>query len=118
MSSFLKELDAKYGVLDNNYYALDNDNFFNYLKEKEEWLQNHCERKFKPEYYEAYNELKPTTRLRLKALNGEISNIISEVTDEYGPHLEKLSNNQWLQLDNLYSVKKEIQLMNTIKMVT
>jgi hypothetical protein len=66
MKKFLSDLDSKYGVVDNNYAALELEDYYNYLKEKEQWLEQHCERKFKPEYYRAYNELHPNTRLRLK----------------------------------------------------
>lgn len=108
MKKFLSELDSKYGVIDNNYAALELENYYNYLKEKEQWLEQHCERKFKPEYYRAYNDLHPNTRLRLKQLNSEINTLIEDVTDEYGPHLELLTNKQWLQLDSLYSVKRNL----------
>lgn len=108
MKKFLSDLDSKYGVVDNNYAALELEDYYNYLKEKEEWLEQHCERKFKPEYYRAYNELHPNTRLRLKQINTEINTLIEDVTDETGPHLERLTNKQWLQLDSLYSVKRNL----------
>lgn len=108
MKKFLSELDLRYGVIDNNYTALQLEDYYSYLREKEQWLEQHCERKFKPEYYRAYNELHPNTRLRLKQLNSEINTLIEDVTDESGPHLERLTNKQWLQLDGLYSVKRNL----------
>lgn len=108
MSKFLTDLDVKYGVVDNNYYALNDEEFSKYVKEKEQWLEEHCERKFKKEYYQAYNELKPITRLKLKSINSEISNIIKQTTDETGPHLENLKDSDWKQLDDLYSLKRNL----------
>lgn len=108
MHTFLSELDTKYGVVDGNISALDDDNLRAYQLEKEEWLAAHCERKFKPAYYKAYLELKPKTKERLESLNGEISSIIATVTDDKGIHLEKLSNAQWKSLDALYNLRRNL----------
>lgn len=108
MHTFLSELDTKYGVVDGNISALDDDKLKEYQLEKEEWLATHCERKFKPAYYKAYLELKPKTREKLESLNGEISSIIATVTDDKGIHLEKLSNEQWKSLDALYNLRRNL----------
>ena len=108
LHKFLSELDAKYGVDDKNISALDDDTLREYQKEKEEWLASHCERKFKPEYYKAYLELKPKTKERLESLNGEIGNIIVGVTDEQGIHLERLTSAQWKSLDALYNLRRNL----------
>lgn len=107
-NTFINELDQKYGVVDGNYYVLNEDDYFKYIGEKENWLESHCERKFKKEYYKLYNQLKPTTRLRMKSLNGEIQSIIELVTKDDGVHLEELSDKDWTRLDNLYQVKKNL----------
>ena len=107
-SEFLAQLDSKYGVVDHNYYLLDSENFANYCKEKEEWLEEHCERKFKNEYYREYNKLSQLARSKAKIFTEQISAIIQSVTDEDGPHLEKLSDTEWHRLDNLYSLKKNL----------
>jgi hypothetical protein len=49
-------------VIDKNYFLLDNDAFAEYCREKEEWLEEHCERKFKNSYYQEYNKLSQLAR--------------------------------------------------------
>lgn len=108
MSDFLKELDAKYGVVDRNYYALDEENFFKYVEEKEKWLKDHVERKFKDSYYSAYNKLSPRTRKAINDINTEISIITADVTDDNGVHLERLSKVNWIRLDEFYNQKRNL----------
>ena len=91
MSDFLKELDAKYGVVDRNYYALDEETFFKYVEEKEKWLKDHVERKFKDSYYSAYKKLSPRTRKAINDINTEISLLLLMLHDDDGVHLERLS---------------------------
>lgn len=113
MRKFSQQLDKEYGVVDGNYYGLNEEEFYQYLTKKEEWLEQHCERRFKPEYYKLYNKLKPVTRLKLKSLNGEIQSLIESVTDKSGVHLEKLSDKNWNQLDKLYQIKKNLSNLYT-----
>lgn len=108
LRNFSTQLDQKYGVVDGNYYVLNDNEFYNYLQEKEEWLQSHCERRFKSEYYNLYSKLKSKTRLKLKSLNGEIQSLIESVTDKQGVHLEKMSDKNWNQLDKLYQIKRNL----------
>ena len=105
---FLSDLDSRYGVVDQNYYLLEGDNFINYCKEKEEWLEKHCERKFKNTYYQEYNKLSQLAREKSKIYSEQISAIIESVTDQDGPHLEQLSDSEWARLDKLYSMKKNL----------
>ena len=107
-NEFLSSLDSKYGVIDRNYYLLEDEKFVNYCKEKEEWLEKHCERKFKNSYYQEYNKLSQLARQKSKILSEQIQAIIQSVTDADGPHLERLSDSEWRRLDNLYSLKKNL----------
>ena len=107
-SMFLRDLDQKYGVVDQNYYLLEGEDFINYCNEKEKWLSEHCERRFKPEYYKAYNKLSQLAREKSKMYTEQITAIIENVTDEDGPHLERLTDQEWTKLDQLYSLKSNL----------
>lgn len=107
-SSFLRQLDEKYGVVDQNYFLLDDDDFIKYCTEKEEWLEKHCERKFKNEYYREYNKLSQLARSKAKLYSEQITAIIESVTDENGPHLEQLSDSEWTRLNKLYMLKRNL----------
>ena len=105
---FLAKLDQKYGVVEENYFLLEGDDFVNYCREKEMWLEEHCERKFKNEYYREYNKLSQLARSKAKMYTEQISAIIDSVRDETGLHLERLSDSQWFKLDQLYTLKKNL----------
>lgn len=107
-SDFLRKLDEKYGVIDQNYYLLDDDDFVKYCTEKEVWLEEHCERKFKNEYYIQYNKLSQLARSKSKLYSEQITAIIESVTDENGPHLEQLSDSEWTRLNKLYLLKRNL----------
>lgn len=107
-NEFLSGLDAKYGVVDKNYFLLDDDAFSDYCREKEKWLEEHCERKFKNSYYQEYNKLSQLARQKSKILSEQIQAIIQSITDENGPHLEQLSDSEWRRLDNLYTLKRNL----------
>lgn len=108
LNNFLTQLDAKYNVVDKNYYLLDDTSFLNYTREKEEWLEQHCERKFTNKYYKEYNKLSAIAREKAKSLNKQITAIIESVTDSEGVHLERLDDRDWNKLDNLYSLKRNL----------
>lgn len=107
-NEFLSGIDAKYGVVDKNYFLLDDDAFSDYCREKEKWLEEHCERKFKNSYYQEYNKLSQLARQKSKILSEQIQAIIQSITDENGPHLEQLSDSEWRRLDNLYTLKRNL----------
>ena len=106
---FLDALKAEYGIEeDEGHYLLNDDDFHEYMQKYDEWLSEHCERKFKPEYYKEFNKLSPRTRMELDNINRQISLLVAETTDETGPHLELLSNQRWKQLDGFYTIKKNL----------
>lgn len=107
-NDFMSELNAKYGVIDGNVYTLNEDEFKEYSREREEWLSKHCERRFKPEYYKQYSNLKSVTQLKLKSLNGEIQSIIQSITRSDGVHLEELDDKSWRNLNRLYLLKRNM----------
>lgn len=108
LNDFLTQLDTKYGVIDKNYYLLDDTAFLNYTREKEEWLEQHCERKFTNKYYQEYNKLSAIAREKSKTFSKQITSLIESLTDSDGVHLEKLSDEDWNKLDNLYSLKRNL----------
>jgi hypothetical protein len=59
---FITNLDSKYGVTDGDVAALPDDEYIEYHREKENWLCEHCHRKFNENYYKAYAELSYATK--------------------------------------------------------
>ena len=57
-------------------------------KLKNDWLTEHCERRYLPEYYEAQWNLSDIARNALNNINSEIYNILHSVTDEEGKYID------------------------------
>lgn len=108
MSKFLSELDVKYGVEDQNYKLLDDDKYLEYSREKEQWLSEHCERKFLSDYYKAYAELPLAAKELLKHFNKEITLITDTQVAADGVHLELLDDEQYAKLQALYKAKANL----------
>ena len=105
---FINDLNKQYGVLDGEQYSLPDDKFIEYNREKEDWLCNHCERKFKSFYYRAYAELSSTTRQVLNNVNDEIKRITDSVASPTGAKLENLSDSDYKRLNGLYTYKRNL----------
>lgn len=76
--------------------------------EKNEWLARHAERRFKPEYYQAYAELSDDTLQQLNTVRNAISQLKKLAYDESDGyyHYEKLTPQEWLRLQGLYIEKR------------
>ena len=106
--AFITRLNQSYGVTEGEVYSLPDDEFIKYHREKENWLCNHCERKFKESYYLAYAELSPTTRRTLSDINDEIKRITDKVASSTGAKLENLSDYDYKRLNDLYKYKRNL----------
>lgn len=105
---FLNKLNSKYCVEDGEIYSLPDQEFVEYNREKEDWLCEHCERKFKASYYRAYAELSPITRQTLSGINDEIKRITDPVQSPTGAKLENLSDSDYKRLNALYRYKRNL----------
>lgn len=105
---FMTSLDSKHGVTDGNVAALPDDEYIEYHREKENWLCEHCHRKFNENYYKAYAELSYATKQTLSEINQEIKRITDKVISPTGAQLEKLSDADYARLNNLYKYKRNL----------
>lgn len=108
LQTFLDKLDAKYGIKDRQYQLLEGDDYINYCVEKEKYIGDHFERRFKKEYYEAYAKLSLYAKEVLRGFNQEIDLITSPVTRNDGIHLEDLSDENYKKLLSLYREKRNL----------
>ena len=79
-------------------------------EKKDEWLNKHCERMYKPEYYEHYSKLPQRVKDQLGAIKTQIQAITSNYKDLYDengvPHYEQLSDEDWIKLNTLWERRK------------
>lgn len=79
-------------------------------EKKDEWLNKHCERMYKPEYYEYYSKLPQRVKDQLGAIKTQIQAITSNYKDLYDengvPHYEQLSDEDWIKLNTLWERRK------------
>lgn len=106
---FIKKINKKFGT--KLQYAEDDINKETvtsaWNKIKNHWLGKHCERRYKPEYYEAYANLSPYTRQRSEEIQGQIRVLVQQCKGSDGYyHYEKLSDKDFRRLQDLYIQKR------------
>jgi hypothetical protein len=73
-------------------------------------LNAHCERKYKPEYYEHYSKLPQRIKDQLGAIRTQIESITSNYKNLYDadgvPHYEQLSDEDWDKLNKLWERRR------------
>lgn len=106
---FIEELNEKYELPKGNRKSPDDPNKRKQWNiDKNKWLSWHAERRFKPEYYEAYAELSDDTLQQLNSIRGAISQLKEKAydkTDGYY-HYDRLSPQEWRKLQGLYIEKR------------
>lgn len=108
---FMKELNNKYHI-EPGSFPTDSDALIAYRKEKNEWLSQHAERRFTPEYYDIYSNMSIDTEMARNELNTRIYKLLNKVTDADGKvNREDLSYADWYELLNLYREKKALSSM-------
>lgn len=79
-------------------------------QERNEWLNTHAERKYKPEYYEYYSKLPQRVKDNLARIRTEIQAITSNYKDLYDengvPHYEQLSEDDWVKINILWERRR------------
>lgn len=106
---FQESLNKKYGLPEGNRTAPDNPDIRrNYNIDKNNWLAEHCERRFLPKYYEAYANLSDDTLAQLNSIRTAISAIKELAYDKNDKiyHYDKLSEDEWDRLQGLYIQKR------------
>lgn len=106
---FINQLNDKYKIpKGQNTTSLTVEKRKQYNIEKNKWLSQHCERRFVPEYYEAYAELSEDTMQAITSIRSAISQIKKLAYDENDKfyHYEKLTDEEWQRLQGLIIQKR------------
>lgn len=114
---FLEGLNESLGLDKDNRKSPDDVELrIKWNRAKNKWLGEHAERRFVPKYYEAYAELSDTTLQRLQAIRDGISQIKRRAYDEKDGfyHYERLTKDEWKQLQSLYVSKRVLASDYTI----
>lgn len=106
-------ISNKYGILleRNNRKPPENEDARKeWLHLQNEWLDKHCERQYTKEYYELFNNLSNLTRNARSNIQQQIDSLRSECLGDDGfYHYDKLSEQQYKILQNLYIQKRLLQ---------
>lgn len=107
---FMANLNKKYGLDPENRRTPDDNSIrADWNKERNEWLAEHCERKYTPEYYEAWSEVPEIAKTALDSINNRIRNLLVEADaiDEHGyRRFDKLTDEQWKEYNRLVIERK------------
>lgn len=107
-----REISKKYNIVlkDNNRLAPNESEArkeWNHLRNK--WLETHCKRRYKDQYYRAQEKLSTEALLRMQAINNQIYQIkmLPGIIQENGkPDYFYLTDEQWEELQNLITKKR------------
>lgn len=106
---FLEDLNQRYGVDNNTYNMLSQEDYDKYIAEKEAWLNKHCNRRYVDAFYTAFNKLPKLAQQRSNIITAEINDIIQQATDENGNfNIMKLTTAQYKKLDQLFVQRKNL----------
>lgn len=107
---FMTRLNKDYGLDPDNRRTPDDPSIrAKWNKERNDWLKDHCDRRFTPKYYEAWSEVPEIAKTALDSINNRIRNLLVEADaiDEKGyRHFEKLNEDQWKEYNRLVIERK------------
>ena len=108
---FMNKLNLKYGIDPDNRISPDDPKIKDkWEKERNEWLTEHCERKFKQKYYDAYSKLSADTLEKRREINSQISAIKESVRGNDGYiHYDLLSDEQYSKLQQLKILQRNLK---------
>lgn len=113
-NEFLSKLNEKYGLPANNRVSPESEEIVTRGEEKvtvrqawnldrNDWLNDHCHRKFKKSYYDAFAKLSNATQERRRLIQSKIAAIRQNALGDDGYyHYEKLTQKEWDTLRGLY----------------
>lgn len=109
-NNFLKQLRTDLGLHPGDLTSPENRSVrIEYNRRKNEWLSNHCERKYTKEYYEAFYQLSDEAANARELVTTKIRDISSKYRDIDGiVHYEKFTDEEWNQLQELFLEKKQL----------
>lgn len=80
-----------------------------YNRQRNQWLSEHCERRFTAEYYEAFNHLSNETQQQRESIQVNIRNLQAKARDAYGIFRpERLTPEERSQLKRFQLQKKQL----------
>lgn len=109
-NNYLKQLRTDLGLHPGDLTSPENRSVrIEYNRRKNEWLSNHCERKYTKEYYEAFYQLSDEAANARELVTTKIRDISSKYRDIDGiVHYEKFTDEEWNQLQELFLEKKQL----------
>lgn len=109
--NFMTKLNIKYGIDPDNRKSPDKAEIkHKWEKERNAWLNEHCERKFKQKYYDAYSKLSADTLEKRREINGQISVIKEKVRGKDGYiHYDLLTDEEYGKLQQLKILQRNLK---------
>lgn len=108
--NYLKQLRMELGINPNDITLPENKEIrIEYNRRKNEWLSNHCERKYTKEYYELFYQLSDEAANARELIVIKIRDLSDKYRDIDGiVHYEKFSDEEWSTLQQLFLEKKQL----------
>ena len=107
---FIGHLQSKYGLSDEEleYGPEDEAIRKKFYEEKNKWLEQHAIRRYKSQYYEAFQSLSPQTQAARRAIQAQINDFKRICTDKATgrPDYSKLTKKQWEEFQVLLQQKR------------
>lgn len=117
-NNFLHHLNESMGLSLDNRVAPNDERMEEWNTRRNEWLSQHAERRFKPEYYAAYSKLSQQTQAARELIQSQIRVIKEKAKEEIKNaegkivntiyHFDQLDDADWKRLNNLYMQKKQL----------
>lgn len=109
LNAFQTRLAEKYNLENIYMRPADKDQAREYNKEMNKWLSEHAERRYKPEYYELYNNLSTEAKFARDEVQMDIDYIYSKHMNPDGSiSIEKFTDEEWNQIKALEKKKSNL----------
>lgn len=108
--AFFEELKKKYGLTKDELQPRDREARIAYNEERNQWLDDHDNRRYTKEYYDLFNALSEETRLARQAILFKMDLIFDKVKNKKTgkPDLHKLKKEDWDKLESLDREKRAL----------
>lgn len=102
-------LKTKYKVPEEQQLPIDKADRIKFNKEINDWLNEHCERRYTQKYYDAFNGLSQEAKDAREAIQFKIYKLLDDVRDNKGKvNLQDLTEAQWVQYQDYGTQKKQL----------
>jgi hypothetical protein len=104
---FMESLNEELGLpKDNRVAPIDKEQLVKWNEARNKFLDEHCERKYKSEYYKLWNEVPQSVKESLDSYNIQINAITEGIKDKNGnSDYSKLTDDEWIELNRLWEAK-------------